>query len=77
MPIVRYYLEDGKELTPEEQEAARLRIHEASRRPYVYDPDSPLLTEEQLSQFEPVHFASMEERAAVMAGKFVPLESIH
>ena len=48
MPIVKYSLEDGKELTPEEEEAARLRIQEAARRPYVYDPDSPLITEEYL-----------------------------
>jgi len=46
MPIVRHSLEDGKELTFEEQEAARIRLQEAARRPYVYDPDCPLLTEE-------------------------------
>jgi hypothetical protein len=66
MPIVKYSLGDGKELTPEEEEAARLRIQEAARRPYVYDPDSPLLTEKQLSEFRPVNFDSMEERARAM-----------
>jgi hypothetical protein len=66
MPIVRHSLEDGKELTFEEQEAARIRLQEAARRPYVYDPDCPLLTEEQLAQFKPVNFATMEERAEAM-----------
>ena len=66
MSIVRYSLKDGKELTPEEQEAARLRIKEAAMQPYNYDPDSPLLTENQLAEFKPVHFTSMEERAAAM-----------
>ena len=77
MPIVRHILEDGKELTPEEKEAARLRIQEAARRPYVYDPDSPLLTEKQLAQFKPVHFSTMEERATAMTGEYASLESVH
>jgi hypothetical protein len=46
MAIVRYTA--GKELTPEEREAARRRIQEAAKRPYVYDPDSPLLTAETI-----------------------------
>jgi len=66
MPIVRHSLEDGKELTLEEREAARIRLQAAARRPYVYDPDCPLLTEEQLAQFKPVNFATMEERAEAM-----------
>ena len=66
MPIVRYSLEDGKELSPEEQEAARLRIQEAAKRAYTYDPDSPLLTEKQLAEFRPVYFSNMEERAQAM-----------
>jgi hypothetical protein len=44
----------------------RIRLQEAARRPYVYDPDCPLLTEEQLAQFKPVNFATMEERAEAM-----------
>ena len=64
MEMVRYTA--GRELTPEEQEAARKRIQEAARRPYVYDSDSPLLTEKQLSEFHPVNFDSMEERAQAM-----------
>jgi hypothetical protein len=66
MPIVRHSLEDGKGLTPEEQEAARKRIQEAALRPYVYDPDSPLLSEKQLSEFRPVNFDNMEERERAM-----------
>ena len=66
MPVVRYSLEDGKELTFEEQEAARQRIKEAACRPYTYDPDCPLLTEKQLSEFRPVNFDTMEERAQAM-----------
>ena len=33
-------------------------------KPYTYDPDCPLLTEEQLLEFKPVHFATEEERRA-------------
>ena len=64
MAIVRHTV--GKELTSKEREAARTRLQEAARRPYVYDPDCPLLTEEQLAQFKPVNFATMEERAEAM-----------
>jgi hypothetical protein len=66
MEMVQYTLEVGKELTFEEQEAAKRRIEAAARRPYVYDPDCPLLTPEQLAQFRPVNFATMEERAQAM-----------
>jgi hypothetical protein len=66
MSIVRHLRTGGNELTPEEQEAAKLRIEAAAHRPYVYDPDSPLLTEKQLSEFHPVNFATMEERAQAM-----------
>ena len=64
MAIVRY--KDGIELTPEQHEEARLRIQKAAERPYTYDPDSPLLTEKQLSEFRPVNFNSMEEREQAM-----------
>jgi hypothetical protein len=72
MPIVRHSLEGGKELTSEEQKAARRRIQEAARRPYVYDPDSPLLSEKQLSEFRPVNFGNMEERARAMQNQEIP-----
>jgi hypothetical protein len=38
----------------------------AARRPYVYDPDCPLLTEAQLAEFRPIHSATIEERAEAM-----------
>jgi hypothetical protein len=66
MDIVRYTLEVGKELTPEEQEAARLRIEAAAKRPYVYDPDCPLMTKEQLAQFHPINGMTWEERNRLM-----------
>jgi len=61
MAIVRHTA--GKELTPEKQAAMKAEIEAAARRSYVYDPDSPLLTEKQLNEFRPVNFDSMEERA--------------
>ena len=64
MAIVRY--KAGKELTPEKQAAMKAEIEAAAKRPYVYDPDSPLLTEEQLKEFRPVNFDNMEERAEAM-----------
>jgi hypothetical protein len=64
MAIVRHTA--GKELTPEKQAAMKAEIEAAARRPYVYDPDSPLLTEKQLSEFHPVNFDSMEERNQAM-----------
>jgi hypothetical protein len=42
------------------------RLEAASKRPYVYDPDCPLLTPEQLAEFRPVNFSTMEERAQAM-----------
>jgi hypothetical protein len=63
----------NKKLTANEQEAARKRIQEAARRPYVYDPDSPLLSEKQLSEFRPVNFNSMEERERAMQKQETPV----
>jgi len=64
MAIVRYTA--GKELTPEEDARMRAEVREAAKRPYTYDPDCPLLNEQQLSEFRPVNFSSMEERAKCM-----------
>jgi len=64
MAVVRHTV--GKELPPEKMAAMIAEIKAAARRPYVYDPDCPLLTEEQLAQFKPVNFATMEERAEAM-----------
>ena len=66
MEIVRFTLEDGKELTPEEHAMMAIRLEEAAKRPYTYDPDCPLLTEEQLAEFRPVNYATNEERLAAM-----------
>ena len=64
MAIVRYTA--GRELTPERRAAMKAEIEAAARRPYSYDPDSPLLTEKQLAEFRPVNFDSMEERERCM-----------
>ena len=64
MAIVRRTV--GRELTPEKEAELRAQIREAAKRPYTYDPDCPLLTEEQLAEFRPVNFDSMEERARHM-----------
>ena len=45
----------------------KAEIEAAAKRPYVYDPDSPLLTEKQLSEFRPVNGMTWEERARLMA----------
>jgi hypothetical protein len=37
-------------------------LEEAEKYPLEYDEDSPKLTHEQLAQFRPVNFDSMEER---------------
>jgi hypothetical protein len=41
-------------------------LEEAEKRPQVYDDDCPKLTREQLSQFRPVNYSNMEERAEAM-----------
>ena len=64
MPIVEYSLEDGKELTPDEEEAARIRIQKAVSSQRISN--APQLSDKQLSEFMPVNFATMEERADAM-----------
>ena len=64
MAMVRH--KAGKELTPEKEAALIAQIEAAAKRPYTFDPDSPLLTEKQLSEFRPVNFGSLEERAQAM-----------
>jgi len=56
----------GRELDPETRAAMEAEVREAAKRPYVYDPDCPLLTEEQLAEFRPVNYATNEERLAAM-----------
>ena len=52
----------GTGLTPEEFSM----LQEAEKYPLVYDEDSPKLTHEQLSQFRPVNYNTMEERTQAM-----------
>ena len=64
MAVVRYTA--GQELTPDQEAAMLAEVQAAAMRPYVDDPDCPLLTERQLAGFKPVHFASPEERIRAM-----------
>jgi len=41
-------------------------LKEAEKHPIKYDEDSPKLAPEELAEFKPVHFDSMEERARAM-----------
>jgi hypothetical protein len=66
MAIVTHTRRDGIELTPEEKAARNKRLEAAAKRPYVYDPDCPLLTPEQIAEFRPANFPSMEARARAM-----------
>ena len=66
MPIVEYSLETGKELIPNEEEAAKIRIRKAVNRSYANAVNYSQLTDKQLSEFRPVNFATMEERAEAM-----------
>ena len=71
MGIVRHTV--GKELDPERLAAMKAEIEAAAKRPYTYDPDCPLMTEKQLSEFRPVNFATMEERAKAMQNQETPV----
>lgn len=52
MAIVKMTLEEAKKImTPEKIER---EIEEAKKLPFVYDPDCPPLTEEQLKKFKRV-----------------------
>jgi hypothetical protein len=44
----------------------KAEVREAVKHPYVYDPDCPLLTEDQLREFRPANFATEEERLEAM-----------
>ena len=76
MAIVRYMA--GRELSPEKRAAMKAEIEAAAQRPYVNDPDSPLLTEKQLKEFRPVNFNTMEEREEAMkAAGAIKTDMIH
>ena len=62
MANVIYRRQAGTGLTHDEL----AMLEEAEKYPLEYDEDSPKLTPEQLTQFRPVHYATMEERAQVM-----------
>jgi hypothetical protein len=67
----------GSEMTFEEREAARRRIEAAAKRPITFDKDCPELTDEQLAQFRPANFATMEERADCMRSHgLIPPENV-
>ena len=46
-------------------------LEEAEKHPIKYDEDSPKLTPEELAEFKPVHFATMEERMRYIEQKAV------
>jgi hypothetical protein len=73
MALVRHTHEPGSALTPEQL----ARINEAAKHLITYDKDCPKLTQGQLSEFQPVNYATWEERAAAMraAGIVSPNES--
>jgi hypothetical protein len=48
----------------------------AEKYPPEYDEDSPKLTVEQLAQFKPVHYGTMEERAQAMRQQEAPALSV-
>jgi len=41
-------------------------LEEAEKHPINYDEDCPKLTPDELAEFKPVYFATMEERAQAM-----------
>ena len=55
-------------LTPEEL----IMLEEAEKYPLEYDEDSPKLTPEQLTEFKPVHYDTMEERIQAMRRQKAP-----
>jgi len=59
----------GTGLTPEEM----AMLEEAEKHPIKYDEDSPKLTPEELAEFKPVYFASMEERDQAMQNQEAPV----
>jgi hypothetical protein len=58
----------GTGLTPEEM----TMLEEAEKYPLEYDEDSPKLTPEQLDQFRPVQYATMEERTQAIRRQKAP-----
>ena len=65
MAMVRYAA--GGELTLERRAAMKAEIEAAAKRPYTYDPDCPLLTEEQL--FKKISDLSPEQVERIKAAQ--------
>jgi hypothetical protein len=62
MAMVRHTHTAGSGLSPD----LIAELDAAAKRPITYNKDCPELTDEQLAEFRPVHFSSMEERARAM-----------
>jgi hypothetical protein len=62
MALVRHTHTAGSGLSPEQI----AEIDAAAKLPITFDEDCPELTDEQLAEFQPVNFATMEERAEYM-----------
>jgi hypothetical protein len=60
--LVRHTHTAGSGLSPKQL----ARIKEAEKYPIVFDKDCPELTDEELAEFQPVNFATWEERDATM-----------
>ena len=58
----------GTGLTPEEL----TMLEEAEKHTVSYDEDSPKLTLEELAEFKPVHFDTMEDREQAMRRQKTP-----
>jgi hypothetical protein len=67
MAIVQSSRKAGSEFTPEQI----AQLDAAARRPFVYDPECPPLTDEQLAEFQPVYFDTWEERNQHMRAREV------
>jgi hypothetical protein len=61
-----YTLDIGIEPTAEEEEVIRAALEVANKQPFVYDPEYPPLTKEQLAEFHPVNGMTWEERVRLM-----------
>jgi hypothetical protein len=65
--LVRHTHLAGNALTHEQI----ARLDKAAKQPIRYTADCPRLTDEQLAEFQPVNFASMDERTRAMQEVYV------
>jgi uncharacterized membrane protein len=61
MAIVRSTWKPGDALAPEERARVRTELAAAAKRPPVYDPECPPLTDDELSEFRHVTDTTREE----------------